>query len=1179
MKKNETQSFCRRKLNKPLLAMKMTLMLIVAGVLQVSASVYSQNTRLNLSLNDLSLVEVFKEIRNNSEFTFVYDLEDVEDVKQLSIEHQDATVEEVLDACLEGTNLTYEIVDEVVIVKQKPHKPFETPVKQEKKTITGEVKDKQGLPLPGVSVVIKGTFDGTVTDANGAYSIVVYNKNTVLVFSFVGMEAQEIQVGDQTNIHVTLEEDTSELDEVVVTGYQEVKKERMTGSVEVIGIEDIIDKPYASVDQLLAGKVAGMSTFMASGQAGQTAEINIRGINSISGSSTPLWIIDGLPLQGESPDISGGEASLLTNGIGNIPASDIKSITVLKDAAATSIYGAKAANGVIVVTTKSGSEGDMYVSFDGSVSISDGPNLDLGFMNTAEKIEYEKGLFEDYYGTPLVLRQNGGTVYRALYDMNGGQISRDEKNSIIDNLSKTNTDWFDEIFSASISKSYGLNISGGSKKIQYYASINRKEEDGILRSDSYDNTAIRTKGTFQPNDKFKLVLGVNTTMRGKDYHNSSVDPFKYAVYANPYEKPYNDDGTYAYDNTYLNFIPKQGLSDEPTYGTFNILSELKNTKRNEKYTSTSMYANLSYKIIDGLKLSTKFVTTKTQKDVVRLAHPGTYGSYQQSFFRSIISRDLTEEENRGYYSEVAQFTNEYSFNNTLEFSKEYDELYVNALIGQEISAVESNSSSAWFPEYYPEYDMVGYPEISGIDATVVNLSKFVDKSNSEARYSSFFSSVTVGYADRYILNFNARYDGADLIGEAERFTPLWSVSGRWNLHKEGFMKNVSFLNALHIKGEYGFTGNINRSAYPFTTITLSEANRYNGALIADSYTYPNPGIKWEKKEEKSISLGASMFNSRFNFVFNYYHNTVTDLLNSQKLPISSGVFSLIANVSDLLNEGYELSLKYTAIKNKNFSLKFDFNGAYNTDEVSNAFYDSLDDVKLAALITDNPSVSGQGVQAVYGLIDKGVNVTTGQRMVEGKRLQEDGTYALETVARTSVSISNDVTRGVNLGQLNPTFHGGFGFSASYKNWDLSTHFKYEAGHIIPKFAERLSSPAGSNPLHYSRLNVLKNKMNRWRRAGDITDIESYSDNVSSSVPLDTDYEKGDYIKMKSLILAYRIPVAKLKKANIGIKRVRMSLQADNLLTFTNYSGIDPETRNNFGYPIATSYRFALNFGF
>jgi TonB-linked SusC/RagA family outer membrane protein len=1170
--------------------MKLSVFLFLLGILSVQANEMFSQTSLNLQLEKASLEEVLEEIQEQTEYGFIYDYEYVKEYDAIDVDFNNASMDAVLYELLKETNLDYRLEEKMIvlfpreIVRPKTSEAKSATEQQEKKTIKGKVTDDQGIPLPGVSVVIKGTNIGVATDAEGNYTIDIENHNAVFIFSFVGMISKEISYNNRSVINVSLNEDTANLGEVVVTGYQMVKEERMTGTVEVITAKDLVDTPFSSVDNLISGKLAGVSSFMSSGQAGSNADIRIRGVNTLSGSTQPLWIVDGLPMQGEIPSLTGNTNSLqtdiLNNGIGNIAPSDIKSITIIKDAAAAAIYGARAANGVIVITTKKGSAGKLHVNYNGSFSLSMAPSFDLDFMNAEEKVAFEKKLYGDFKDNISLKRDEYGRVGRILFDVENGKISLASANQMIGQLAKNKTNWLDLLFRNSKTQTHSLSMSGGNDKTTTYFSANYTKQEGILKNDTYENFNARLNATYKFNEKLDVAVGINASLRNKDYHNSSIDPFKYAIYANPYEKAYNGDGSYVNDETYLKLEKKQGL-DEYKFNSFNIINELENTHKKSSYWSTTLNAQLNYKIIDGLKLSSKFAATRSTRDSESYAMSGTYAAYSRNWIKAFLDRELKPEEDQAYLSENASFSNEFSLNNTLEYSKEHGKFYVSVLLGQEISRTKSNNLGVFFPEYYKSYEIVGFPNIIDINGSDIDLASFASRGIGESRHSSFYSAFTLGYNDKYIVNFNARKDGADIIGSSNQFTPLWSTSLRWNIGKEEFFENISFINDLSVKAQYGFTGNINRNAYPFTVINLSGTDRYQGKLIAGSYTYPNPSIKWEKKQEKGVSLSTSMFDHRFTFDASYYHNTVSDVLGLRKLPNSAGITRQTANVSDILNEGIELSATVIPVKSDDFQLSLTGNISFNKNRLSKAFFNSLDDVSLRQVLGQNRiNVSGYAVGAIFGVKDLGVDPNSGRRKVFTTHLQESGEYADGEVFRDKLTLDSD--KPVYLGDLNPTYTGGFSLKMNYKNWDISGNFVFEGGHILPKFSERLSSPVTStSAARYARLNLMKNKTYRWRKPGDVTDVEKYKIEVTQNdiIPLDTDFEDGDYLKMRSLIIGYRLPSELLKKLNLKIERCKFSLQAENLFTLTKYKGIDPELRTDFGYPIPRNYRLTLNVGF
>lgn len=1165
--------------------MKLTVFLILLGLLRVSATTSAQVFRISLDLKNVACAEAIGAVKGQTNLDFFFSNKELDVNRKVSVSCRNASLEEVLKQIL-GEGYRFRLVDNTVVIR-----PVHTEVaQQDQMVVKGIVKDSKGNPLPGVTVTIKGTLLGVATDADGQFQITVArSKDLVFVFSFVGMETLEVPLGDKTQLDVVLKSGEEELDEVVVTGYQNIKKDRAVGNVEVIRASDLMNSPHTSVDNLLAGKIAGLASFMSSGRAGANSDIRIRGVNTLSGTTQPLWIVDGLPMQGEVPTFQGSgselQTDILNNGIGNIPPSDIESITVLKDAAATAIYGARAANGVIVITTKRPSAGNISFTYNASFALSEAPSISLGFMNSADKVQYEKELYEEFGSDSRFSWARAGGAARILIDRDRGVLSAVQAETALERLRNTNTNWMKEIFRNSFTHTHNLTMSAGSEKIQYYASVNYQKQKGILLNDEYENFSGRISVTYKPSELFDLRAGINSTFRKNDYHDSSVDPFKYAVYANPYEKPYNEDGSLAYDNVYVTVPKKQGTEQNIIKG-FNIINEIENTHKNSKYESNGMSLELNLWPLKGLRFSSKGIITRTNTNTYNIADKSTLTAYNNNWIKELLTRDPYDSEIQSFYRESASFTREYSFNNTLEYSVDLSDWFINALLGQEISSTKSNDLNVFMPEYYPEYNIVGYPDIKDVNASQLQLKKFGGRSNGEKRYSSFYFSGSVGYKERYILNFNARNDGADIIGSSNRFTPLWSVSGRWNLHKEEFFKKQSLFNELHFKGQFGYTGNINRTAYPFTVITLATVDRYKDEVIASSYTHPNPSIKWEKKREIGVSMGASMLDYRLNFAVSYYDNLVTDALSLRRLPISAGVTSIYANISDVSNRGVEITANATLVQTTDFTFGVSGNFAYNKNKVAKSYYKDLDHLTLAQSMDaiNPPLVDGYGVGSVFGVKTDGIDPSNGRPNVWVNKFVGDatadksdpGNYKVQMANRGQVWVDDD--RPLYLGNTNPDMTGGFGFNFRYKRLNLSTNFIYEGGHILAKFSERLSSPGGSTPTRFAKYNVRNEHKYRWRNPGDVTNVEKYEQYLVDQIPMSSDYEKGDYLKLRNVTLSYIIPASNLNFFR-WVKMMRVSAQAENLFTWTAYSGIDPELRTDFGYPVPRNYRLTFHLTF
>ena len=472
------------------------------------------------------------------------------------------------------------------------------------------VVDSEGQTLPGATVQISGKSQGVISDADGHVSLWV-DKGARIEFRYVGMKTVSMRVTKPVKGTITLEDDSSQLDQVVVTGYQRTTKRRTTGSVATLSAEDLKGSPTANLDMLMQGKVAGMDVKALSGRPGESAKVRIRGTNTITGNADPLWVVDGVPLQKDIPSISSSQVKagdfndIFTNGISGINPNDIESITVLKDASAAAIYGSRAAGGVIVITTKRGKEGKLNVSYSANVSIVTKPPHDANLMNSTEKLAWEQELWDEFSADRMAQGLRYPVIgavgqIRAGYGKYAGWTT-EQQDAEIQRVGAQSTDWFDELFQNSVSNSHYLSLSGGSDKSSYYVSLGYAKNNGLVKKTDYDRYNINTKLDLKPGRKVKIGVQLDLTMQESNGPSLNVDPFKYAYFANPYERVYNPDGSYAADNTYNTMAISNGSVGvmEPENG-FNIMREINETSSKSKNLSAQAIATLSYNIIDNL---------------------------------------------------------------------------------------------------------------------------------------------------------------------------------------------------------------------------------------------------------------------------------------------------------------------------------------------------------------------------------------------------------------------------------------------------------------------------------------------------------------------------------------------------------------------------------------------------
>ena len=1158
-------------MKKIVLMMKFYLVFTFLGVLNVIAgSAYSQEN-LKLNLKEVSLMTLFREIQKQTGIDFVYNEEQCRDFGKVSVEISDGTVEQLLQQVFDSSKLTYRFENGVIMIKALD----EMRPQEQKVQISGSVVDTKGQPLPGVTILLKGTTVGCVTDSEGNFRLELpMRENIVLSFSFVGMKTIEVAYSGQKEMKVVLEEEITEMEQVNVisTGYYDIDKSKMTGAVEVVTAREIAGKGYTSIDEVLRGTLAGVSVMNVSGRPGAQAQIRIRGVNSLTGNMEPMWIVDGMPMQGNLPTSVGVgatdlENTVLTSGIGNISPDDVESITILKDAAAAAIYGSRAANGVIVIKTKRGRVGKSYINVQSSFAISEAPKNRLEMMNSEEKIAFERSLYEDFPNATL--RGRASLLYKGIDE---GTISRADAMAELENMRQINTDWFDEIFRVALNHKHVVTLSGGSETTQFYSSINYSNEQGVIPNNDYKHFGATLKLTHDFNRNLRILFDVSSSLRTEKSSASAVNPLYYATFANPYERPYDENGNYAYDYSYEPELSK--VKDGYMYD-FNMLKDLRENTAKTKYGSNQVNLQLEWKLFEGFMYSLAGTVSNTSSYTRKEIAPGSYTSKVKSWILDLYSEnEIPDNLNLGALQENTSRSFGWTVRNQIKYARELKEdHFVNIVVGHEVSAVESNSFMQYSPQYDVDKGLIGYPNLDGVNAGDLDLDRLHETSKGQDRSVSVFATASYSYKDRYVVAGSSRWDGADIIGTDNRFSPLWNVSLKWNMHEENFMKSCRFVNVLSLRGSYGFTGSIDRNAYPFTLMTYGSLRYYDGIQLPIDVMPGNPSVKWQKKEDRSIGLDFSLFNYRINGTVNYYCNDVNNLLGDKKIPYSTGRGSVVANLSSLRNSGWEFSLNTVNIDHENFRWTTSFNIALNDNKITDAFYEKISDLYT---IRRKYQIEGYPVNAWFGFKTAGINPQTGEYMIYTDAKDEDGhpkgyPYGNGYIADGSTYSTENA---YYLGEAEPPISGGFGTTLTYKRLSLNAQFAFMTGHKIESF----KSYNGSL-MNASRLNQLKTEANRWRKPGDITNVPKYTTSTATLSLLeitDDKLEDGSYLKCNLISLGYNLPSNLCQK--LGLSQLRCTFNVHNLFTWTKYRGIDPETLGAFGYPSAKKYMFTLNLG-
>lgn len=1170
--------------------------------------------KVSLSFESTEIKNVLKEIKAQTKFDFVYNAREINDRNKISLKLKDVDIRSALKTFLEPLDIDFVIQDKIIVLQKRHVVPASQP--QQQRIVKGVVVDRNGNPLPGVSVMLKGTTLGVATDASGHFSFSIPSGTDIpeLLFSFIGMKTESRQIKDDKEMRIVMQESAETLNEVVVTGMEVIKKDRMTGSATVITAKDIQMQGITSIDRILEGRIAGLNSMTVSGAPGTRAKITIRGENNLSGNTEPLWIVDGLPMLTGVPQSTTGDfaGTIMQDGVGNIMPEDIESISILKDASAAALYGARAANGVIVITTKKGFRSKTQISYSGTYNCGISPRNRLDFMNTAEKLQYEKSIIDNFGIGKAKNAGRGGYLYKRNLD---GYLTTKEYQQELQKLQGINTNWFDVLFRTAQSHSHNVSLRGGTEELTYYTSLNFQQQNGILKSNQYQNAGILMKIDYRPVKNLIFGLNISANTRKNEDHASAVNPFTYAVFANPYEYPYENNGQYANDQSYLPDNYTTLTASGYKYDHFNMLRELNETRSTQTGLDAEMTFNIRYEVIPGLSLESIIRKSVSYNTETKAVNAGTYTSWaNEQLARNVYTEGiLPEEYDNGELTENSGKNHSWSIRNQIDYSLTLNEDHlISILIANEIMSKKFNNFGYTSPIYYDDYRITGVPTFE-TEATYekmrAHIGQLFHTSDGQDRSVSFLGALRYGYKDRYIFNFNYRADGADMIGDANRFAPLWSIGGRYNLHKEKFFQN-KVINELAIRASFGYTGNIDRSAYPFSMMGLG-SNVYMGNRFINSLEYPNPTIKWEKKKDRNIGLDLSLFNSRINFTADYYFNRITDVLENLEVPVSTGRTTVRSNGGIVENSGLELYLNVKWVNSKNFTFSTAVNVARNKNVIKKSRYAYSSYLELVDGETRNKggqiNIIGKETGSIYGWDFAGVNPLTGNPQYylteTGKREYAalldgwDQLYESQLMSYqdfiTSFNSVPDATDFIRekwiqpnhmissmkyLGRTNPKFVGGFNTYMKYKGLEFTTSWTFKTGHIIPNFNDYQNAPNGGNDLNASSTNRERQYLYYWKTKGDITNIPRFVDNdYWASLCTSNKYSKGDYLRMTNLSLNYRFPsqvINRLKMSNLSI-----GFNARNLVTFTKYRGLDVGTGGAFTYPVSREFNFKLTVGF
>lgn len=1050
--------------------------LLLLGVLLFGFTVSAQSQKVSLDFKNERVEKVLASIKSQTGMSLVFSDQLVDVNRKVTMQLKDVTLKEALTRLLSGINLTFEIRNNKIYFIEK--KAVSQPGSR-KKRVTGVVKDVMGEPLIGANVVEKGrSTNGVITDFNGKFTLEV-DESASLVVSYIGYLAQDIPTKGKGDFHIILKEDTNTLDEVVVTGYGDFKKATYTGSASVLTTEKLEALPVVSVGQMIESNIPGISVVAGtSSQPGAKTTLRVRGVASMNASTEPLYVLDGVPIP--SYDLSNFTSMSEAGGMGFIETlnpADIESITVLKDAASASLYGAKGANGVVLITTKKGKEGKLRVNMAAKYGITDFAYTYRPLMGGEER---RKLIHEGLVNFQLD---------KGVSEQEAQQYADANIDQYAKRLPQGYSDWESALFKTGYQQDYNLSASAGNQNSSFIGSLGYTKQTGV----SLNSEMERFTGRVDASNKYKKVeFGMNASLSWtKNVHLPEGKFYGSAIYASkvnltPSTPIYNEDGTYA-----------SGYRENNGY------NPILEAEVNDYYARTVRAmgtAKIAYNVWDNLKVSSVFTVD--------------YSLTKDFFFQSPDGRDGATYQGRGRMQMTDRIR--YTSQNNLTYSKTFGKHSVSAVTAFEVMKYDYEDLYAAKKTYGQDINTSLGNAADPIDA---------DQKLQEDALMSYVASVNYSYDDKYYASFSFRRDGSSRLSPDTRWGNFWSLSASWRLSQERFMQPLkSVLSDLKLRASYGVNGNLPSSYYGYQS-TYTTGAFYSGKPSPWESTLGNEELTWEKNYALNLGLDIGLF-SRVNVSLDWYTRTTKDLLMSKQLNSISGFSSLLTNVGQMRNTGVELEVRSNNIKTKDFSWTTAFNLSHNKNKI----------LKLADLpwFVDGRYVRKEGYpfNTIYLREYAGVDPETGSALYYDNQQDENGNYTKNKVTDPGQASP------IPLKDITPTISGGFMNTFNYKFIDLSFNLSYSFGGYSYDNASYILQDDGYSVIS-NKSTEQRRRWQKPGDITDVPRFV-YGNKKGGNYNSSRAIHSTDHIRLKSLILGLNAPKAWLQKLGIGNARIYFS---------------------------------------
>ncbi|MDR0429533.1 MAG: TonB-dependent receptor [Tannerellaceae bacterium] len=1121
--------------NTPSSATRFTILFLIISFIGFTTKMTAQ--KVSISAQNTKVENILESITRQTGLNIAYSRQIVNLDRRLDINLTDAELNVVLEKVIAGTKLGYEVKNGKIYLFEKDSKGIEQST-QQKITVSGTVVDNFGDPVIGANVVEKGTVNGTTTDLDGNFFLSIA-ENATLDISYIGYMPQNVPVDGKTSIKITLFEDSQQLEEVVVVGYGVQKKRDLTGAISSVKMDDTPVGTFSSISHALSGKAAGLHVVQNSAQVGGGTTFRIRGATSINASNDPLFIIDGFPVS-SSGDLSSGnryDSGSTDNILGSINPNDIESIEVLKDASATAIYGSRAGNGVIIITTKRGKKMKPQVSYSGNFSVQ---NMKNGYkmLNAPEYMRQRN--HDDY---EKWMKTNGQGVYADYITPNPSPAAFKPRYTDEEIAAAKTTDWFDEVTRGGIMHSHNVSLMGGSETTQYLASVNYFSQKGIVKNNNMDRFTMKVNLDQEISNYVKAGFSFhlsrnnldNVALGSDEWENSGV--LSSALRFDPSVPVYNSNGEYSK-------FPDMGQYPNPV-----SLLDIKDKTIKDRILASSY---IQVEPVKGLILkSTLGFDRRYDKRKNYIPNSTMYGA-SVGGNANIYQRD----------------NNDYLFDATATYMKDFGNHSLTALVGysyQQFNTERMNAGNTDFPTDGFIYNNLE----AGAGAKPT-----VGSSANKNALGSYFGRINYSYLGKYLLTATFRADGESNFDPDHRWGYFPSFSAGWRFSDEKFMESIShILSNGKLRASYGQTGN---SSVGYRILD------YYG--VGNSYVFGNAGyvgtatqaignrkLTWETTTEFNLGLDLGFINNRITFSMEYYNRVISNLLvTDKKLPSYNEIKQIAANIGKTQGKGFEFTLNTVNVTNKNFEWTTDVTVYTYRDRWKErdpkwtpAAYHSIDDPIRAIYVyaSDGILQAGESAPAWQPALVPG--------QIKLKNLKDE---------ESKMNVLDQYDR-ILLGSRDPEFNFGFNNSFRYKHFDMNIYLYGEVGRWRgPSYYDRWTAGYTGNPINPSR-----QTLNAW--AHDNTNAKVPSVIQSSYEAGDFYYKKINYLRCRNITLGYNIP-----NTQKFIKNIRLSATVNNPFTFTNWSGVDPETELDassskegdtkaYAYPNVTTFSFGVDITF